>query len=246
MSRLHSMLDLDTGRIVGAVYRGMAVRTATPHHEEGTGFPGQALVSALLVALLAEPRRFGGQHHFVVRAVWIVAIQTAFLHCRMLPQHRCLLLLVALVALVVHGIRVDQALANGAVRVVATGTFHIHLANAISARHIAQRMDGTLLDSRADLLVTRGAHFRFSLGGEQRGVIGVDAVTTRAAHVQGLVGAAQPVLQVAGVFMTTHARFGSFFSTQFCRIQDVLRFFRFGVGLAWAVAAFTRCARLAE
>ena len=124
--------------MVAAVNLRMAVRATPVGHEETVLLPGNSLVPALLMALLTQARLLGYQHHFVIRAVWVVAIQTAFFYCRVLPQHRCLEFLVTLIALVVYRICRNEAFCLGTMWIMAINAAHFSL--AISPTHVAQRV----------------------------------------------------------------------------------------------------------
>ena len=80
------------------------------------------------VTPLAEHGFFHDQQGLVRRAMRIVAVEAAFTNRRMLIEERPTLFGVALIALVIDGVRGNQALGLGAVRVVAVGAKHSFLA----------------------------------------------------------------------------------------------------------------------
>ncbi len=111
--------------MIGSVDLGVAVAARAVHHEEADILTRKALVSARLVAVLTQARSLANQQVRVIRSMRVVAIETVLLDGRMLPQNRGLHFGVALVALLVDGIRRDQLLRLATVWIMATGTTHL-------------------------------------------------------------------------------------------------------------------------
>ena len=143
-----------------------------------------------------------------------MAGHAVFLHGGMFPEHRGLLLGVALVALVVDGLRGYQLLAAGAVRVMAGGTFH--RAFAVFGARVAQWVLGALGHIGFHVLVAGKAEFALGFFGEE--VFAVDFVAGNAAIAFTGVLAAFPEHPVPVGGVAGQAGFGSFFSRRFGRI----------------------------
>lgn len=119
------------------------------------------------VALLAEVRPLGDQELVMGGAVRVMTGSAVLRGRRMLPEERSPFFRVALVALLVEGVGGYQFIRNGAVRVVAIGTFQFPFPD---------RVVGRLQQQCPDILVTIAAGLGFRRSGEALWMAAMDAV----------------------------------------------------------------------
>lgn len=148
---------------------------------------------------LAKERKPRHEHMLIVRAMWIMAIQTIFAHRRMLIKERSTLIRVTGVASLIGGISIEHLRRRGPVWIVTGGAVHLsffdgHMRIAVDLCH------DVLMALSADLLHS-GLHQKEFV------VFGVmNAMASQARDIAALMHAAHPVHAVF-VLMALEAGF---------------------------------------